>query len=100
MSQINCWFVTEINIETTDSSPEVVFFDAGSSENQLTQSKIKVQGQIFTSNDPGIVEGMTQKFEEIQKYLFINRSCMCSPEIVKNPDYRHNINEPGTIIII
>ena len=38
-------------------------------------------------------------FEEIQKYLFINRSCMCSPEIVKNPDYRHNINEPGTIII-
>ena len=38
-------------------------------------------------------------FEEIQKYLFINRSCMCSPAIVKNPDYRHNINEPGTIII-
>ena len=38
-------------------------------------------------------------FEEIQKYLFINRSCMCSPEFVKNPDYRHNINEPGTIII-
>ena len=38
-------------------------------------------------------------FEEIEKYLFINRSCMCSPEIVKNPDYRHNINEPGTIII-
>ena len=38
-------------------------------------------------------------FEEIQKYLFINKSCMCSSEIVKNPDFKHNINEANTIII-